>query len=275
LVKAGFQVTVFTRLGSKQTFPASVATKAVDYESVDALVTALQGQDAVVSNLSAVATQAQLNLVAASAKSSVQRFLPSEFGSDTSHPKTAKLPVFHDKIVTQEALKKEAAAGTLTYTLVSNGAFFDWGLAVGLIANAKEGSINLYDGGDRKFSTTTLASVGKAVAGILKHPEETKNRPVYIHDAVITLKQIQEWGEQATGTAWKATVVSIEDELNRAFAELKKEQPDPAKFALNFIRASIWGDGYGSPFLKVDNELLGLKEFSEAEIKAVIEAASR
>ncbi|KAF2964794.1 hypothetical protein GQX73_g8778 [Xylaria multiplex] len=276
LLKAGFHVTVFTRSGSTNEYPSSVTVKTVDYDSVESLTAALQGQDAVVSTLGAPAFSKQLNLVEAAVKANVKRFLPSEFGSDTTNPKTSKLAVFADKVAVQKALAKEAANGSISYTNIHNGPFFDWGIKVGLILNANEKSITLYNGGERPFSTTTLESIGKAVVGVLKKPDETKNRSVYIQDAAPTLKHLKALAEKVTGAAWQGKVVSVEnDVLAPALAELQKENPNPDKFVIPSIITSVWGDGYGSPFQKLDNELLGLKEFTDADIEAVLAATTK
>jgi uncharacterized protein YbjT (DUF2867 family) len=105
LLAAGFEVTVLTREGSTHSFPASVAVKHVDYDSLDSLVNALQGQDAVVSTLGSIALQEQqLLLVEAAVKAHVKRFIPSEFGSNTVNPKAAKLPVFAAKVAVQVSI---------------------------------------------------------------------------------------------------------------------------------------------------------------------------
>ncbi|KAI1327280.1 NAD(P)-binding protein [Xylariaceae sp. FL0255] len=256
VVDAGFEVTVLTRTeGSSPKLQPYIKVEVVDYDSLDSLVHALRGQDALVSTLGSVALLKQLLLVEAAAKAGVKRFIPSEFGSNTVHPKTAQLPSFRDKIVVQEALKKEAEkADGLTYSLV-----------------AKDKSITLWDGGERIFSTTTLSTIGRAVAGVLKHPEETKNRAVYVQDAAISAKQLLVIGEKATGTNdWKGNVASIDEQVAKGWEELKKPQPNPANFVRNFITAAIWGEGYGSKFEKLDNDLLGIKEMSEADIAALI-----
>ncbi|GAW15820.1 hypothetical protein ANO14919_052420 [Xylariales sp. No.14919] len=276
LLNAGFHVTVFTRIGSTHEYPQSVTVKPVDYDSVESLTTAFQGQDAVVSTIAFAALTKQLNLIEAAVKANVKRFIPSTFGSDTTNPKTSKLAVFADKVALQEALVAEAAKGSISYTAIYTGVFFDWGLKAGLILDAKEKSITLYDGGERRFSTTTLESIGKAVAGVLKKPEETKNRGVFVQDAAPTLKQLKAVAEKVTGVSWQGKEVSVDnDVLPPASAELEKEIPDPNKFIFPQIIASVWGEGYGAHFQKLDNELLGLKEFTEADIEAVVAAATK
>jgi uncharacterized protein YbjT (DUF2867 family) len=247
----------------------------VDYESLESLTNALRGQDAVVSTIASAALAMQLLLVEAAAKAGVKRFLPSEFGSDTVHPKTSQLPSFGHKVAVQKALEKEAQTSGMTYTLVINGPFFDWGMRVGFVSDVKGRSITLWDGGERVFSTTTLITIGRAVVGVLKHPVETKNRAVYVQDTALSSKQLLEIGKRATGDDWKANVVSLDDHVHKAWQELQNPHPDPAKFVMNFITASIWGEGYGSKFGKLDNELLGIKEMSEADVEALIRELAR
>ncbi|KAI4161562.1 MAG: hypothetical protein L6R39_000052 [Caloplaca ligustica] len=275
LLKAGFKVTILTRIGTNHSFPSSVQVAHVDYESLDSLTDALQGQDAVVSTLASVAIAVQLRLVEAAAKAKVNRFIPSEFGSNTLNEKTAALPVFGDKIKVQEALKKEASSSGLTYTLICTGPFLDWGIMVGFIMNLKGKSIELLDGGDRYFSSTNLATIGKAVAGTLLHPEETKNRAVYVHDTVTTQKKLAAFGKKANPGEWKEEVVSTDDLYQAGWAELKKPQPDPNGFIFPFLKTSIWGYGYGCHFENTDNALFGIKELSDAELEEEVKGLAK
>lgn len=274
LLKAGFAVTVLTREGgsSKHSFPANVSVKEVDYDSLESLTEALKGQDAAVSTLASLALDKQILLVQAAAKAGVKRFIPSEFGSNTVNAKTSQLPVFKDKVAVQHELNKEADAGRLTYSLIINGGFFDWGMKVGWIANPKDRSIVIHDGGDRRFSTTTLSAVGQAVAGVLKHTEETKNRAVYVQSAAPTLRQLAEIGERATGDKWQLIPASIDEQLEQAWASLTSDKPDPNVFVMKFINAANWGEGYGSHSEQNDNELLGIKELSESDIESLIKS---
>lgn len=244
----------------------------VDYTSFHSLTAALKGQDALVSTLASTALATQLLLVEAAAKAHVKRFIPSEFGSDTLNENVRRLPVFADKIAVQDALRREAAvSGGMTYTFICSGPFLDWGLEVGFIMDVNSKGISLYDGGDRAFSTTTLATIGKTVAATLKHLEETKNRAVYVHDTLVTQKQLLAMVKTAVGEdGWSEDVVSVDGLARQAWAELTKDEPDPDKFVFNFLKMSIWGEGYGSAFGKTDNEFLGIKLMSEAEVQEVV-----
>ncbi|KAI0878755.1 hypothetical protein GGS24DRAFT_486956 [Hypoxylon argillaceum] len=273
LLKTGFHVTVLTRQSSSHKFPESVEVKMVDYDSIDSLTAALQGQDAVVSALGLGALEKQFRLIEAAVKANVKRFIPSEFGPDTTNPKTSALVVSAGKVAVQKALVEEVANGRISYTYIFTGPLLDWCLKAGLILDINKKRVLLYDGGERRFSTTTLESVAKAVVGVLRNPEATKNRGVYVQDVAPTLKELKAVAEKVTGTAWKGFEVSIEKAvLAPAIAELEKENPDPRKFIIPQAVASIWGEGYGCHFKDLDNELLGLDEFTEAQVEAVLAA---
>ncbi|KAI2471088.1 NAD(P)-binding protein, partial [Annulohypoxylon bovei var. microspora] len=270
LLKAGFQVTVLTREGSTHTFPSNVTVKIVDYTSQDSLVKALQGQDAVVATLASSALDAQLPLIDAAVKAGVKRFIPSDFGSDTYHPKVATLPSYKIKVDVQNAVKKAAESG-LTWTGVANGPFLDWGITFEFLAKPKSKEIEYPDGGDQKYSVSNLETVGKAVVGILNNLEQTKNRPVYVQDAAISQKQLAGYLKKALGAdGWKETVTSTTEELQQSFEELKKEQPNMFLVFMAGLKSAIWGEGYGGHFTKLDNDLLGIKQLSDAEVEAVV-----
>ncbi|KAK4118842.1 NAD(P)-binding protein [Parathielavia appendiculata] len=281
LLAANFQVTVLTRASStttttKHSFPPSVRVAPVDYDSLGSLVAALRGQDAVVSTLTSAALSKQLLLVEAAAQAGVKRFIPSDFGSNTVHPRVAALPSYADKVAVQKSLQAKAAAepgaASLTYTIVLNGPFLDWGLEVGFVLDVKNRRATLYDGGDRVFSATTLPTVGKAVAAVLRKPDETRNRAVYVHDTATTLRKLYDMARKATpGEKWTEEVVSVDGLVAQAWDELTKENPDPEKFVMKFISAAIWGEGYGAHFETTDNELVGIREHTEDEVQAVVQ----
>ncbi|KAI0453550.1 NAD(P)-binding protein [Xylaria acuta] len=276
LLEAGFDVTVLTRQNGSHSLPSSAKVAEVDYTSLESLTNALRGQDAVVSTIGHGTLAGHLLLVEAAAKAGVKRFLPSEFGSNTVNPKASQLPSYGDKVAVQAALKKEAQTSGMTYTFMLTGPFLDWGLRVGFLADIKRRSIALWDGGDRVFSTTTLATIGRAVVGVLKHPEETKNRPVYVQDTAVSSKQLLEIAKRAIGPdGWKANIASLDDHVNKGWEELRKPQPDPAKFVMNLIAAAIWAEGYGAKFENLDNELLGIKEMSEEDIQTLIREVAK
>ncbi|KAI1415413.1 putative oxidoreductase CipA-like protein [Hypoxylon sp. FL1857] len=268
LVEDGFKVTVLNRKGSDHSYPSAVAVVEVDYESPETLVKALEGQDAVISAVGFAGLTQQIPLIHAAVKAGVKRFLPSEYGGDAENPKALSLAPFQGKKAVSDLIKKEAAAGNITYTLVSTGPFLDMALRLGLFADIKNKTIRLWDGGDQPYTTTTLASTAKAISEVLKHPEETKNRNVFVRSTTLTQKALLEKLKKATGPeGWKVETPSTSEALKKAVTNLEKGEID----RLAFIAVVIWAEGYGGYFEKVDNELLGIKELDDAELQNLID----
>ncbi|ETI27914.1 hypothetical protein G647_00363 [Cladophialophora carrionii CBS 160.54] len=278
LLAANHDVVVLTRKGSnsasKLPQASNLTIKEVDYKSVDELTSALQGVKVVVSTLASASIGEQNPLIDAAVAAGVERFLPSEFGSDTVNPVTSKMPVFKYKVETQEYLKEKAAQNpSFSYTLVITGPFFDWGLEHGFILNPKGHSGTLWNGGDVNFSTTTLASIGQAVVGVVAHLDETKNRAVYVHDAVTTQNKLIAYAKEKDGKEWDTTVKSTKDVYDESLKELQSGG-DIGKAMVGFILSGIFGgkETGGSFEGRDDNKLLGLKGYSEHEVKALVQS---
>lgn len=270
MLDAGFEVTVLSRSSSHNLDPR-VKVEVVDYNSQDSLTTAISGQDAVVNALGVgvVPREVHLRLVEAAHAAQVKRYIPSEFGSDTIHHLTAQLPVFGDKVAVIQRLREISSQDSeFSYTAVINGPFFDWGLEKSFFINLAGPSTPIYDGGDVPVSSTTLAGIGRAVAGVLQKPEETKNRPVYVAEVQFTQNQLLEWSGKADKI--EKIPVKTEDLEAKAYEAIKQPTPDPGTFARNLILRAIFGGKFGGHFSKLDNELLGVKELSEGEIVEII-----
>ena len=270
-----FNVTVFKRPTSTASFPNSVTVKEVDLSSVDAVTAALKGQDAVVSTVGIEGLSGQEILIKAAAAADVKRFLPSDYGCDLSNAKTAALPVFKHKIDAHNALREAAATKPdFTYSLVCSGAFLDWGLEHNFLLNWQESKPKLYDGGKNAFSTTTLDSIGQAVVGVLTHPEETKNRFIHVKDADISQTRLLELAKKADpGRTWEEPELPDTAELEESSWEsLKKGDFSQPVFYAFLYRALFGPAEYGGRFAGDDNELLGIKGKTEADIEAMFKS---
>ena len=120
----GYNVTVLSRAASSYTPPAGVSQIKTDYTH-DSLVSALKGQDVVVSTISMEVTTDQTKIVDAAIEAGVKRFIPSEFGSDTTNKVTQEsFPPFMTKV---EVLKYlQSKQDQIEWTAIFNGFFFDW-----------------------------------------------------------------------------------------------------------------------------------------------------
>ncbi|PNY25461.1 Uncharacterized protein TCAP_04595 [Tolypocladium capitatum] len=267
LVASGkFNIKVLRRNGSTSTFAPGTDVVDVDFDSIDSVKAALAGQDAVVAPLGTSGFGIQTTLIDAAIAAGVQRFLPSEFGADLSNPNARQLPVFADKIKVADYLVEKSKTTPLTYTLVSNGAFLDWGLRNRFIINAIDFKTTVFDGGNALFSTTALPSVGDAVVGILSHPEETKNRRVYVEDLKLSQNQLLGLAKQvAPEKPWEVVEDSLAAATTKANERLAQGLFDFETF-MPYINRASFDPEFGCNFQKPENELLGLKGKTEADV---------
>ena len=272
-------ITILTRSDSpnKDSFPTNVTIRSIDYSTISTVVDALKGQDIVISALNHVALSQQRTLLDACVSAGVKRFIPSEYGSDTLNPNAAVLPLFASKKTEQRYLAELAAAGKISYTIVINGPFLDFGLDHGFLGpDLRKRQIRYLDGGVSVFSTTTLATVGKAVLGVVTKLEETKNRAVYVQDAALTLKDVLRLSKLALGEdGWTEIEGGTTAEKEKeSYEKLAKGQKDMGVF-VGFLMSAIFREGYGGHFQQLDNELLGIVELEEGELVELIKKIAK
>ncbi|KAK5053692.1 hypothetical protein LTR84_001653 [Exophiala bonariae] len=279
LAVASFKITVLTRVGgsSKVEVPpgADILVKEVDYDDHGALVAALQTVEVAVSTLGFQSLfETQKKIIDACIEARVTRFLPSEFGNDTANENVRKLPVFLEKVKTQEYLvSKVANHPELSYTFLYTNSFFDWQLKIGFMVNLKDHTATLYDGGDVLFSATRLSTIGRAIVAVCKSLEATRNQDIYVHDASVTQKKLIDIARGIDDHQWQTNTVSTVDVERDAYSLLESGvQGDMVKASLGFISRACWGSGYGGDFTKkIHNEMLGIPLMSDDEIRDMIE----
>ncbi|KAJ4327145.1 hypothetical protein N0V84_002407 [Fusarium piperis] len=274
-VASEYTVRVLKRAGSESTFPEGTDVVEVDYSSLESLTAALKGQDVVVSTLTTLAVATQETLIDAAVAAGVKRFLPSEFGSNLDVPSVRALPLFSAKVAIQDKLKALAKEGKISYTFVYNSIFFDWGLSHNFFIDFSKAEATLFDGGNTEFSTTTLGSIADAVVGVVSHPEETKNRVVYIQDTVLTQNKILELAKKANpDKTWTVKEAALDDIINTANERLAKGLLDWETFGAYLYRA-LYDPNSVPKYPKLDNELLGVKGKTDEEVYELIKAAAQ
>lgn len=270
-----FSVTALTRDGTRQRgFPTGVAVKQVDYDSLESLEAALQGQDALVSAMSFEAIHVQRNLVDAAAKAGVKRMIPSEYGNDLLNPKLAAFPIYQPKIAIRERCEQLARENpSFSWTTIHNASFLgpDWTLD--FIVDVKNRKADIKDGGDVLFCATTYQDIAQAVIGILTHLEETANRPVRISSVNTTQNELIAMAKELGATeGWDIThsdTAHLESEALRRWAEGDHSE---AVIAM-FINRAFIGKGWGGYFPVRDNDLLGIQGLDRDELKAIVKSA--
>ncbi|KAL9619150.1 MAG: hypothetical protein Q9160_006240 [Pyrenula sp. 1 TL-2023] len=274
LVKASFTVTVFTRnRNSVKDLPSGVSVAEVDYHSYDSLLHALQGQDAVVSTVNNEAVLDQKQMIDAAISAGVKRFIPADFGALSTDPKGQSLPVHHSMVQIQQYLADKARSSSLEYTVFATGGFLDLLLTWPFVLDFPNRSIQLYGDGTTPFSTTSVASIGKAVAGALKNPAATKNRVVRIHDIILTQAKMLEVAKKFTpGEKWTETVGDAQADLQKHLDDIKAGEVTMEKM-VGVLKAAVYGGMYKAWYENVDNELLGLGFLSDEEFEKMAAAS--
>jgi putative NADH-flavin reductase len=271
-----FDVTVLSREDSSSTdslakHPRQRIVK-VNFDDASSLTSSLRGIDAVISNVASHALPSQRQIIDAAITAGVQRFLPSEFGSDLSVPANGAVPFNKPKLEIRHYLQDQAKNHEdFSYTFVTNGPFLDWCLQMGLFGNLKTHEATLWDGGDTRVSTTTLASVGRAVVGILKNVEATRNKEIRVADTTVTQKQIIDIVKQLDGKEWTTTEGSTAEAYRIGVDEMAKPQPDMYVAVMNQLYRILYSTEHGTDFGdKLDNELVGLSLMSEEQVRDVV-----
>ncbi len=269
-----FKVTVLRRADSKDstTFPNGVQVLTPDFESTESLAQALKGQDAVVSAVGKGALRKQFKLVDAAVQAGVKRFIPSEFGGNLRNPALRLFPTYRDKVELEDYLEEKSKETGLTYTFIYNSMFLDWGLRSGMLIDLPGRKMNLYDGGETAFSTTRLATVARAVRAVLEKADDTRNRPVYIHDISINQQKILQLARKQLPSAsdsWIINHIDTEELERQARLELANGVQSSKTFYA-FAMRGAFGRGYGGSFEKTDNQLLGFEGMTEDDVGQLI-----
>ncbi|CCT65268.1 related to 2`-hydroxyisoflavone reductase [Fusarium fujikuroi] len=233
LVKAGFSVSVLSRTSSNVTdsmFLDAAVVKS-DY-TFPSLVDVFTGQDAVISTLSTANIAEQKIVIDAVAAAKVKRFMPSEFGSDTSVDGLEKMaPFLKGKQDVMDYVKSKEADG-LSWTAIFTGPWIDWMLVEGkglLCLDVKTKTGELVDSGEPKFTTTTASQVGQATAAALLRSDKTKNEYVHVASYNTSQNQVIEALERMSGTKFQLENLDNKDLYARA---------------TKHIEEGNWGRGY-------------------------------
>lgn len=263
---------MLTRNASSANLPSGVEAISADYTSVETLTPSLSGRgfDAIVIVLNRLAYDASVVTMQAAVNAGIYRAIPSFFGVPLDNPEIANMPFMNSKLPVYNDVLEKGARGEITYTGINTGMFLDWVLDEDIFVGlAGKFPTRVADGGDIPMSSTTLDDIGKAIAAVLLKPEETVNKIYYIHTVVMTQNQVLGYAREAAPDAEFVvehvdTAVLVEAAWKR-YHEGKRDRVSLRDFV---IRAS-YGLGNGF-FPKTDNELLGIRQWSDEELKEEI-----
>jgi uncharacterized protein YbjT (DUF2867 family) len=239
LLSAGaFTLTVLSRLSSKSVYPDSVhVTYISDEPPIQELVDALQGQDAIVVSFAGSKSDLQIRLADAAAQAGVKRFVPADFGScDSSSPRALDLvPLYRAKQKVRQHLEQLASCSSLSWTSLVCGHFFDYGLKSGLLQfDVNAHKVRIFDGGNIKWSATTIDTIATAVVRVLQKEGETMNRMLYIQSFCITQNEVLRSLERVSGHDWQFEDVDSEDYIKEVKREADRD-PGNAEAIENLV----------------------------------------
>jgi hypothetical protein len=261
-----FNITVLSRENSRTNYPSNVKVVRANYASVESLKSAFQGQDAVLSFVGFMGLDEQRTLIDAAIGAGVKRFMPSEYGSDSTNARLREIvPSFNKKKTIVDYLKSKE--NEISWSSVVTGPFFDWGIKVGFLGfDARRKTVTLIDEGKAPISVTNMPQVGRAVVKVLQKAEETKNQYVFVSSFQTTQKDILAGVEKATGAKWTVNYIASKDLV--AQGRQKMSRGDFSGVS-DLIRAGAFG-GFGDNSKNgLWNEKLGLeKEDFDESIKA-------
>ncbi|KAE8414171.1 hypothetical protein BDV36DRAFT_286415 [Aspergillus pseudocaelatus] len=256
-----FNITILSRKESKASFPAGITVRKSDFSDAD-LEAAFNGQDAIISAVGAAAFGEQKKIVDAAVRSGVQRFIPSEFSSNSQNEAVLKLaPFFGQKKELIEYLKTKQSDG-LSWTAIATSGLLDWSLGNGFLEfDVATRTATIWDGGNQSFTLTNEKQLGQAVASVLQHPQETSNRYLYIASVETTQNEILAALEEATGAHWSVKATTTEEQVGEGFMKLGAGD---FSGAFHLVRATCYGSTPGlqanyAKDLTLANDVLGLK----------------
>ncbi|GIK05557.1 hypothetical protein Aspvir_009670 [Aspergillus viridinutans] len=192
------------------------------------------------------------------------------FGALSTAPEAQDLPVHARSVEIQNYLKEKAHSGELEYTIFAVGVFLDYVVSRPTVVDSVNRTAVLYDGGEHPFSTTSVASIGKAVVGALKNADATRNRVLRVHDMVLTQRKVLTLAKKYTppAEAWTESSVNAEAELADLLNQISEKGME-MPLVLGLLKAAVFGGKYPSEYKKVDNELLGLGIRGDEELEAM------
>ncbi|KDN70960.1 hypothetical protein CSUB01_12103 [Colletotrichum sublineola] len=215
----------------------------------DVLTSAFKDQDAVISAaLEPITVENQKTWIDAAISAGVKRIFPSEYSTNLESPLAEGLPALTGK-------KLVLSAG-------------------GLGPNFRTKMARYHNGGHNLIGATRLSDVAEAIAKILRNEKglyaEAGNKPVYIHSAAITEKQMTKIAEKVVGLPFAVEYYDVEEIYQNA--KFRLAMGDMSAL-MQFYYQMMYGKGYGGSesFQEMSwNDKVGLKTMTETELEDLV-----
>jgi NmrA-like family len=154
-------VTALTRQGSTNKIPVDVKSTFVDYDDEASLVSALEGQQFLITMAVTAPRHTQNKLVRAAAKAGVPYIMPNWYGCDFANKELGK--AIHLGLVGQETVDEIESLGVSQWAILACGFWYEFSLAGGEMRygfDFRNKSVTFFDDGKTKINTSTWSSAG-------------------------------------------------------------------------------------------------------------------
>ncbi|KAL6907255.1 NAD(P)-binding protein [Trichoderma evansii] len=233
----------------REGFTVSAVTRPSNSISYGPGVTMYCRQDAVISTTGTFAANYQLTAVNAAAAAGVRRFLPSEYGGNTSLVGVAYYPSFAvEKKAIVDHLRTKESQG-LTWTALCVGIFFSWVLEEGrgtLGWDLDKGEVTIYDSGNQEYDTSTVDQVARSAIAVLRNLKETENTYVFVNSFTSTQNQTLSALERIQGKSYKVSRDTSAATIARGLEELERGEVDAGYRDL--VTGTIYDPGHFALF---------------------------
>ncbi|KAL8727451.1 MAG: hypothetical protein Q9166_006039 [cf. Caloplaca sp. 2 TL-2023] len=263
---------------------SGIAEVKADFSSFDSLVAALSGHDAVLSCVPGGATdfESQKLLIDASIAAGVRLFFASEYSANVMSPQYGHLPIqfVGDKPRIRRYLEEKAKEGSIAWTALNGGPFFDLWLTAGPagfdIANH---TATIYGTGNNLACWTPLSTIARAVSNMLLPSTlpHISNRAVFISGVEdVTQNNILAALEDETGSKFEVKHMDVKKIKQEAVEALEKGNWKAATRGLTIGHQFDEDDSAANFWDMVDNDTVGIESVTVREaVKATIREMRR
>ncbi|KAJ3128650.1 hypothetical protein HK098_003857 [Nowakowskiella sp. JEL0407] len=274
LANGKHSITALTRKGSSNKIPESVISKEIDYDDQSSLVSALQGQDALVITMAVLAPPDQSQkLIRAAAEAKVPWIVPNDFGFDGKNTQLVKdtfvgIPKKADRDLIE-------SLGVSSWLAIACSFWYEYSLSGGEDRygfDLTNKTLIQFDDGEEKINTITWPQTGRAVANLLGlkiYPDDVndqsvtldgyRNQFINVTSFKVSQKDMLASLLRVTGDSiddWKIRTVNVEEYYRDGLGKL--QQGDRSSF-VRVLYSRLFFKGTDGGFVsEIDNEKLGL-----------------
>jgi len=153
------------------------------------------------------------------------------------------------------------------------GHFFDYGLDTELLMfNVRAATAEIFDGGNVKWSASTLKQIGRGVVGIFGALEETKNKKLYMQSFLTTQSEVLAALEKVSGKKFEVTQLRSGEYIKEKKKRLDQGGEDQAEVTEQLVAVLGITRANWTSEKEFANELLGLREEDvEEEVRRTYE----